>query len=92
MPYVVIEAGAAGVPMLAANIGGIPEIFGPLKGGLFTAGNVDAMADAIQIALADMPTTLVRARSLHERVHAHFSQNAMVEGVLSGYDEAFSRH
>ena len=28
MPYVVIEAAAAGVPMVAANVGGIPEIFG----------------------------------------------------------------
>ena len=28
MPYVVIEAAAAGIPMIAANIGGIPEIFG----------------------------------------------------------------
>jgi glycosyltransferase involved in cell wall biosynthesis len=29
MPYVVIEAAAAGIPMIAANVGGIPEIFGP---------------------------------------------------------------
>ena len=29
MPYVVIEAAAAGIPMVAANVGGIPEIFGP---------------------------------------------------------------
>ena len=28
MPYVVIEAAAAGIPMIAANVGGIPEIFG----------------------------------------------------------------
>ena len=28
MPYVVIEAAAAGIPMVAANVGGIPEIFG----------------------------------------------------------------
>src|SRR6187397_2756 len=27
MPYVVIEAAAAGIPMMAANVGGIPEIF-----------------------------------------------------------------
>src|ERR1700732_233144 len=28
MPYVVIEAAAAGMPMIAANVAGIPEIFG----------------------------------------------------------------
>ena len=31
MPYVVIEAAAAGIPMVAANVGGIPEIFGTLN-------------------------------------------------------------
>ena len=35
MPYVVIEAAAAGVPMVAANVGGIPEIFGEHTEALF---------------------------------------------------------
>ena len=35
MPYVVIEAAAAGIPMVAANVGGIPEIFGPHADALF---------------------------------------------------------
>ena len=29
MPYVVLEAAGARVPMVATNVGGIPEIFGP---------------------------------------------------------------
>ena len=47
MPYVVIEAAAAGIPMIAANVGGIPEIFGPHTDALFASNSVDAMADAI---------------------------------------------
>src|SRR6202043_3675482 len=35
MPYVVIEAAAAGVPMVAANVGGIPEIFATHADALF---------------------------------------------------------
>ena len=35
MPYVVIEAAAAGIPMVAANVGGIPEIFGEYSDALF---------------------------------------------------------
>ena len=35
MPYVVIEAAAAGIPMIAAKIGGIPEIFGAHADALF---------------------------------------------------------
>ena len=44
MPYVVIEAGAAGIPMIAANVGGIPEIFGPHDDALFAPNNVSALA------------------------------------------------
>jgi glycosyltransferase involved in cell wall biosynthesis len=90
MPYVVIEAGAAGVPMVAANVGGIPEIFGPHSDALFAPGIVAAEADAIEIALADPQAAQARAKSLRERIFLQFSQKAMVEGVLAGYREAFA--
>jgi glycosyltransferase involved in cell wall biosynthesis len=90
MPYVVIEAAAAGIPMLAANVGGIPEIFGPHTSGLFTKNDPGAMADAIEIALADMTATRDRAKELRERIFMHFSQNAMVDGVMNGYRDAFN--
>ncbi|MDB5500369.1 MAG: glycosyl transferase, group 1 [Tardiphaga sp.] len=91
MPYVVIEAAAAGVPMIAANVGGIPEIFDTQTDALFTPSNVSAMADAIKAALDNPAVTLARATQLRDRVARHFSQNAMVEGVIEGYREAFAR-
>lgn len=90
MPYVVIEAAAAGIPMVAASVGGIPEILGPHTSGLFVANSVGAMADAIEMALADMDATRERARNLRERIFVHFSQKAMVDGVISGYRDAFN--
>ena len=90
MPYVVIEAGAAGIPMIAANVGGIPEIFGTHTDALFAPSNVGAMADAIKTALDDPAAALERAKALRERISQHFSQNAMVEGVLAGYRDAFA--
>ena len=90
MPYVVIEAAAAGIPMVAANVGGIPEIFGSHTDALFAPNIVGAMADAIEIALEDPAEAQVRAKSLRERIFLHFSQKAMVEGVLAGYREAFA--
>jgi glycosyltransferase involved in cell wall biosynthesis len=90
MPYVVIEAAAAGVPIVAANVGGIPEIFGPHTPALFAPNNVSAMADAIATALEERAATLVLAKSLRERIFMHFSQKAMVEGVLAGYRDAFA--
>jgi glycosyltransferase involved in cell wall biosynthesis len=89
MPYVVIEAAAAGIPMVAANVGGIPEIFGPYTDALFAPNNVPAMAAAIEAALQDPDAASARASSLRDRIFQHFSQNAMVEGVLAGYRDAF---
>jgi glycosyltransferase involved in cell wall biosynthesis len=90
MPYVVIEAAAAGIPMVAANVGGIPEIFGTHTDALFAPNIAAAMADAIEVALEDPEAALARAKSLRERIFLHFSQKAMVEGVLAGYRDAFA--
>jgi glycosyltransferase involved in cell wall biosynthesis len=90
MPYVVIEAAAAGIPLLAANIGGIPEILGPFGDALFAPDNIDAMADAIATALADPETACRRAKALRERILVNFSQNAMVDGVLAAYRDTFN--
>jgi glycosyltransferase involved in cell wall biosynthesis len=90
MPYVVIEAAASGIPMLAADVGGIPEIFGPYKEGLFPPNNAAAMADAIAAALSDLGALQARAKLLRERVFLNFSQKAMVDGVLAGYRAAFT--
>jgi glycosyltransferase involved in cell wall biosynthesis len=90
MPYVVIEAGAAGVPMVAANVGGIPEILGTGAAGLFAPNSVGAMADAIETALVDPDAARTNARDVRERVLMHFSQKTMVEGVMRGYRDAMS--
>ena len=92
MPYVVIEAGAAGIPMVAANVGGIPEIFGTYNDALFAPNIPGAIADAIEIAIEDPDAAQARAKALRERIFQHFSQKAMVEGVLAGYRDAFANH
>jgi glycosyltransferase involved in cell wall biosynthesis len=90
MPYVVIEAAAAGIPMIAANVGGIPEIFGPHQDALFAPNSASAAAHAIETALDDVAAAAARAKTLRERIFAHFSQKAMVDGVLASYRAAFA--
>jgi glycosyltransferase involved in cell wall biosynthesis len=90
MPYVVIEAAAAGIAMVAANVGGIPEIFGPHAEALFAPNDAGAMAASIAAALQQPAAALRRATSLRERISQHFSQQAMVEGVLAGYRDALA--
>jgi glycosyltransferase involved in cell wall biosynthesis len=90
MPYVVIEAAAAGVPIIAANVGGIPEIFDTHKSALFAPNDAGAMADAIKMALSDLPAARARAQLLRECIARMFSRDAMVEGVVEGYRAAFA--
>jgi glycosyltransferase involved in cell wall biosynthesis len=76
--------------MVAANVGGIPEIFGPHADGLFTPGAVGAIADTIERALVNPEAVQAQAKALRERIFVHFSQQAMVQGVLAGYEDAFA--
>ena len=54
MPYIVLEALAAGKPMIASAVGGIPEIFGEASPALVRpfAGE---LAERMGAALADLP-------------------------------------
>lgn len=90
MPYVVLEAGAAGVPMIGARIGGIPEIFTAQSASLFKPDDASALAEAIRSALADPAALAARAETLKQRISVNFSQAAMVEGVLAGYRDAIA--
>ena len=88
LPYIVLEAAAAGVPMLATDVGGIPEIFGPERGRLLPPGDAAKLAEAIRTTLADPAAARSAAQILRERVRADFSAEAMVDAVLAAYRAA----
>lgn len=89
LPYVVIEAGGAGIPMVASGVGGIPEIIGS-NGTLVPPQDPAQLAQAIAAALDDPAGTRAAAEALRERVRTRFSLDAMVEGVLAGYRQAIA--
>jgi glycosyltransferase involved in cell wall biosynthesis len=86
LPYIVLEAAGAQRPLVATNVGGIPEIFGPDATALVPPGDARALARAIRAALERTDMELVRR--LHERVASRFSITAMAEGVLAAYRAA----
>lgn len=90
LPYIVLEAAAAGLPIIASRVGGIPEIFGAEGDRLIAADSVTALADAIAAALDD-PAQLRRiAQAVTARVRDEFSVDAMVEGGLAAYREVLA--
>jgi glycosyltransferase involved in cell wall biosynthesis len=87
-PYIVLEAAAASVPMIATNVGGIPEIYGPDADTLIPPRNPATLAEAIAVSLKEPPDALT-AR-LRARVAASFTVAAMTDGVLRAYRDALS--
>jgi glycosyltransferase involved in cell wall biosynthesis len=89
LPYIVLEAAAAGVPMIATRVGGIPEVFGTTEP-LLPPGDSSALVQAVTAALDDLPAAQAAAQQLRERVRSLFSQDAMVDGVLAACREAIA--
>lgn len=88
LPYVVLEAAAAGMPLIATRVGGIAEIYGPLSDSLVPPDEAGALAQAIGRAIDHPDRAADLARRLRERVSASFSLDSMVDGVLAAYQTA----
>lgn len=90
LPYVVLEAAAAGKPLIASRVGGIPEIYGPLSNRLVRPDDAGALTEAIARVLDDPAEAADVARTLRERISASFSVDSMVDGVLAAYRDALA--
>jgi glycosyltransferase involved in cell wall biosynthesis len=86
LPYVLLEAGAAGHPIISTNVGGIPEILKPVENRLLQAGDSKALAEAI-IARLDESKERQRAEAdaIIRYLQAEFSVDRMTDSVMQGY-------
>lgn len=90
-PYIVLEAGAAGKPLIATDVGGIPEIVAGTQTELIPAGSVDDLVCAMERVMADPDGALVRAAELRAAVERKFTVAAMADAVLDFYRTPVSR-
>jgi glycosyltransferase involved in cell wall biosynthesis len=73
-PTVVLEAFAAGVPVIASEVGGVPEIVSDASlGRLVMPGDSDALAKAIADGVADETWRASTAAAARNRVENEFS-------------------
>jgi glycosyltransferase involved in cell wall biosynthesis len=92
LPYVVMEAAGARVPLISTRVGGIPEIFGPFRDRLGPSDDPDDLC-------LRMLTMLARSKAEQKResdelaayVEGHFSIRTMADSVLESYREAMNR-
>lgn len=83
-----LQTSAAGVPIIASRVGGIPEAVADGVTGLLTAaGDVIALEHAVRMLLADPQLREQLGRAGAARVQREFSVDGMVEGNLEVYRE-----
>ncbi len=84
LPVVVMEAMAAGRPIIATAIAGVPELVTPDTGWLVPAGDTAALADAIRSLAATPPETLATmGHAARARVLTRHDINAQAEKLTT---------
>jgi len=85
---VLLEAMAAGLPVVASRVGGIPEIVQEGRTGLLVdPGNPGALAEALRLLLRDEVRRKSMGRDARERV-TRYDWDLIVPRILSVYTEA----
>jgi len=87
MPYVVLEAIAAALPLVATRVGGIPEILGPRADELVAPGDPDALAAALERLLADPARAAADAQARRDWLMPRFNIALMQDQVGALYDD-----
>ena len=91
LPYIVLEAAAGEVALVATDVGGINEIFGPYRDRLIVPDDPQLLAETLKKALA-RPAEQARAdsRALADFVKTKFKIGDMADAVLAGYADVLA--
>jgi glycosyltransferase involved in cell wall biosynthesis len=91
LPYVVLEAAAAGLPVIATKVGGISEIFGPTAASLVPPADTPSLGAAMQGALSKPAQAAAEAATRLAHVRAEFSVDGMVSGIEVLYRQLLAK-
>lgn len=81
LPMAVLEGMAAGLPIVATRVGGIPEAVGPDAGILVEPGDVEALARALVSILADAPRRIAMGAAGRLRASSAHSADVVVPAI-----------
>ncbi|MDE3177492.1 MAG: glycosyltransferase family 4 protein [Pseudomonadota bacterium] len=82
LPNVLLEAGAAGLPIVARDVGGVADLVDATTGWLVPrAAGAEAFVAAIRDALARPDEALARAQAMRERLLTRHSDAAFADGL-----------
>jgi glycosyltransferase involved in cell wall biosynthesis len=87
-PYVVLEAAAAQMPLIATEVGGVPEIVEGTDTPLIRPGDIGALAQQMRAFLAHPKPFLGRAIQLQKHVAKRLTVERMTREILDFYISA----
>ncbi|MBP6964210.1 MAG: glycosyltransferase family 4 protein [Armatimonadetes bacterium] len=91
-PMVILEAFSAGKPVIASNMGGIPELVEHGADGLiFEAGNADELASCMRRLIDDPAMASEMGRRGRAKVEERFSIEKYMESLLAIYERLLGR-
>ena len=85
-PYIVLEAAAAGRPVIATSVGGIPEMVAGLDHPLVAPDDVEALAQSLR----DVTRQPEQAASNAQRFREHVKQHFLVEHMAARIDRFYA--
>jgi len=86
LPYVLLEAGMAELPVIATNVGGIPEIIEDGKTGiLINPADSQEIIMAVKKLMEDEDLRKTLAQNLRQKILQEFSFEEMLQKTLSAY-------
>jgi glycosyltransferase involved in cell wall biosynthesis len=91
MSNAVMEAMAAGRPIVATSVGGTPELIGTDRGLLVPPADAVALADAIERLLLDRELAATLGAAARDWAATHLSLDTMIENHISAYLELVRR-
>jgi len=81
---------AMGVPVIASNVGGLPEVLGHGDAGLLTPNDASKIAAAMQLLRDDSALAQTLIEQAKIRVAEHFTAQRMVDNTLASYRRALA--
>ena len=88
LPMSVLEAMAAGLPVVTTPVGGIPEaVTDGVEGYLITPGDVDALADRLKRLLQDGALAASMGQAAWRKIEQTFSTDAILPRIGALYGE-----
>lgn len=90
-PMALLEVMAAGIPVVATAVDGVPEIVDDTTAQLVAPGDSQGMAEAIERLLDDPHLAQAQAEAARERVLSRFTAEHNAAAVLDLYERVLAR-